>query len=368
MKGIAKVILWILAALAVCLTFYRWAKGLGSITHLSDTWPWGLWIGFDLLCGVALAAGGFTTAAVVYIFHREKYHAIARPAILTAFLGYVMVVLALLVDLGRPWAIIHMIWMWNPHSVLFEVGWCVLLYTTVLALEFAPVVLEKWKDKFSKILQILEKVKIGLVITGIGLSTLHQSSLGSLFLAAEHRQNPLWFSPMLPVLFFLSAVMVGPAMVIFESNVSARTMGRELEKDAITGLGKALPVLAGIYLGVKFLELIVSGDIGLLFESTKYSMMFWIEILLPILAIVILLSKSLRENPNAVWGAASLIVLGVIVNRLNVCLVAMPDIFHGRTYFPAVGEFIITLGIVSGGVIAYGLIAKYFRVFEEQRT
>jgi Ni/Fe-hydrogenase subunit HybB-like protein len=368
MKGFAKMLLWGLAILAAGITFYRWAVGLGAVTHLSDSWPWGLWIGFDLLCGVALAAGGFTTAAVVYIFHREKYHPVARAAILTAFLGYVLVVVALLVDLGRPWAIIHMMWMWNPHSVLFEVGCCVLLYLTVLALEFAPVVLEKWSARFGKVLDLFEKVKIALVIAGICLSTLHQSSLGSLFLAAEHRQNALWFSPMLPVFFFLSAVMVGPAMVIVESNISSRALGKQLEKDVLEGLAGALPYLAGLYLLVKFLDLALSGDVTLLFESSRYATLFWIEILLPVAAILILMSKSLRKNPRAVWGGASLIVVGVVVNRLNVCLASMPDIFNGRPYFPSWQEFAVTIGVLSAGVIAYGLVAKYFKVFEEQKT
>ncbi|MEK7448726.1 MAG: NrfD/PsrC family molybdoenzyme membrane anchor subunit, partial [Planctomycetota bacterium] len=206
------IILLFLILLGAVMAVYRFAKGLGASTNLSDTFPWGLWIGVDVLSGVALAAGGFTIAAAVYIFNLKKYHPILRPAILTAFLGYMVVIVALLFDLGKPYNIWHPMVMWQPHSVMFEVGWCVMLYSTVLALEFSPAALEKFK--MDGLLKIIKVVTIPLVIAGIILSTLHQSSLGSLFLIVPDKLHSIWYTPLLPVMFFVSAVMVGLAMVI----------------------------------------------------------------------------------------------------------------------------------------------------------
>jgi Ni/Fe-hydrogenase subunit HybB-like protein len=217
---LAALILGILVGFGALTALYRYIRGIGPMSNLSDAYPWGLWISFDLLCGVALGAGAFMMAATVYILGVERYRPILRPAILTGFLGYVMVVLALLVDLGRPERIWHLMIYWNPHSVLFEVGWCVMLYTTVLALEFSPLVFERLGLKTP--LKLIHAITVPLVILGVVLSTLHQSSLGSMFLAMPSKLNPLWYSALLPVFFFVSAAAVGLAMVIGESTLSAQ--------------------------------------------------------------------------------------------------------------------------------------------------
>src|SRR5512140_1271495 len=160
-----RAVLIVILILAAYATFVRFFYGLGASTNLSDEFPWGIWIGFDILCGVMLAAGGFTLMATVHIFNAEKYHAIVRPALLTAFLGYLLVCAALLFDLGKPWRIWHPLVMWNPHSVMFEVGWCVTLYTTVLALEFSPIVLERFK--MTATLKVLHAVMPVLVVLGV---------------------------------------------------------------------------------------------------------------------------------------------------------------------------------------------------------
>ena len=201
--------------------YVRFRYGLGPSTNLSDRFPWGLWIGFDVLCGVMLAAGGFTLTAAVHIFNIKRWHPIVRPTVLTAFLGYVLVCVALMFDLGRPYNIWHPLIMRNPHSVMFEVAYCVMLYTTVLALEFSPIVLERFK--LEKPLRIIRGVLIPLVIAGVLLSTLHQSSLGSLYLIMVNKLHPFWYTPLLPVFFFLSAICVGLAMTIFESSMSAKS-------------------------------------------------------------------------------------------------------------------------------------------------
>ena len=191
-KSVAIIILLLGAVAAI----ERYSLGLGATTHLVDTFPWGIWIGFDILVGVGLAAGGFAIAATVYLFNIERFRPILRPTVLTAFLGYVLVICGLMADLGRPWAIWHALIMWNPHSVMFEVAWCVMLYTTVLALEFSPVVFERFN--LQRPLKIIHAITIPLVVLGVVLSTLHQSSLGSLFLIIPGRMHPLWYSNIIP--------------------------------------------------------------------------------------------------------------------------------------------------------------------------
>ena len=208
-------------------TYVRVFHGLGGATNLSDATPWGIWIGFDILCGVMLAAGGFTLMATVHIFNVKDYKPIARPALLTAFLGYLLVIGALMFDLGKPWNVIRVMFTWQPRSVMFEVGWCVMLYTTVLFLEFLPIIFERFR--MQKALKAIHHISLVLFILGIILSTLHQSSLGSLYLIVPGKLHPLWYTPMLPVLFWISAVAIGLAMTIFESTMSARHFpGHEL--------------------------------------------------------------------------------------------------------------------------------------------
>jgi len=357
-------ILLALMALGVLVALWRYAFGIGAISNLNNAYPWGLWISFDLLCGVALAAGAFTTATAVYIIGLERFRPILRPAILTGFLGYLMVIVALLVDLGRPERIWHLIIYWNPHSVMFEVGWCVMLYTTVLALEFSPMVFERFGWKLP--LQIIHRITIVLVILGTLLSTLHQSSLGSLFLAMPGKVNPLWFSPFLPLYFFLTAAAVGPAMVIVESYISSRVFYRGLEIDLIGELAKAIPILLGIYLVIKFFDLTIAGKWGYAFQGGM-SILFWIEILLGVVVPIILFSlPSMRRDSKRLLGTALLVILfGVVLNRFDVSLIGWLRSENVAMYLPNWTEFAITVGIVSAGVIAYGLVAKFLPLFAE---
>ncbi|HWU38159.1 MAG TPA: NrfD/PsrC family molybdoenzyme membrane anchor subunit, partial [Candidatus Acidoferrum sp.] len=248
-----KIIVIVAALGGLCAAFLRFTRGLGASTNLSDSFPWGLWIGFDVLCGVMLAAGGFTLTAAVYILNLERFRPIVRPAILTAFLGYLLVVVALLFDLGRPYRIWHPLVMWNPRSVMFEVAWCVTLYTTVLSLEFAPIVFERLR--LERLVRVQRAVSIPLVIVGVILSTLHQSSLGSLYLIVPGKLHPLWYSPLLPVFFFISAICVGLAMTIFESYLSAKAFGKQLELPLLISLGRVLVVGLAVYGVLRFQDL-----------------------------------------------------------------------------------------------------------------
>src|SRR3990170_450855 len=252
-----RVLLWLMVGVGGVITVLRYARGLGAVTNLSDRFPWGLWVGFDIMCGVALAAGGFTVAGLVYVLHLERYHPLVRPAIVTGFLGYLLVIAALLVDLGRPYRIWHALIMWNPHSVMFEVAWCVMLYTLVLSLEFGQVVLDRLGR--TSLLRMTRMALPPLVIAGVILSTLHQSSLGALFLIVPGKLHALWYTPMLPVLFFLSALAVGLAMVTVESSVSSRVFGRSLELPQLRGLGTGTAHALTLYLVVKVTDLVVRG-------------------------------------------------------------------------------------------------------------
>ncbi|MGQ9633890.1 MAG: NrfD/PsrC family molybdoenzyme membrane anchor subunit [Bryobacteraceae bacterium] len=351
----------IVMALGAYAGYLRFFHGLGASTHLSDDFPWGLWIGFDVLCGVGLAAGGFTLAAAVHIFNIEKYKPIVRPAILTAFLGYLLVIVALLFDLGRPYRIWHPLIMWNPHSVMFEVGWCVTLYTTVLALEFSPVVLEKLR--WVKALQVVHAALIPLVIAGVLLSTLHQSSLGSLYLIVPHKLHPLWYTPLLPIFFFVSAVTVGLAMTIFESWHSSKAFGRQLEVPLLRGMARLLAVLASAYLMMRFLDLARRGALGRAFESTPEAGFFWLEIAFMAVPALLLYFVRVRANPKALYWCAVLVIFGFITHRLNVSVTGM-ERASGVQYVPKWTEVMVTLAIVALGFAMFRAAVRYLPIFE----
>lgn len=343
-------------------TVLRFSRGLGAATALSDQFPWGLWIGFDVLCGVGLAAGGFTLAAAVYIFHLKRFHPIVRPAILTAFLGYALVAVALLFDLGRPYRIWHPTVMWNPRSVMFEVAWCVMLYLTVLALEFSPVVLERFR--LTKPLKIIKAVTIPLVIAGVLLSTLHQSSLGSLYLIVPSKLHPYWYSPWLPVFFFVSAIGVGLAMVIFESNLSARAFNREIEMPLLSQLAKALLVVLATYGLMRFQDLASRGALGLLREPSTETLLFILEITFGMaIPVAMLVFRRVRENREGLFAAAVMVITGFLLNRLNVSITGL-EASSGTHYFPEWTEVSVTLSLIGAGFLFFALAVRYFGVFE----
>lgn len=349
------------------IAYVRYTQGLGAVTHLSDTFPWGLWIGFDLLCGVGLAAGGFAVTASVHILHLKDFKPIVRPTVLTAFLGYLLVIAALLVDLGRPWNIWHPIIMWNPHSVMFEVGWCVMLYTTVLSLEFAPMVIERFRVRFNLdwMLKILKTVTPVLVILGVILSTLHQSSLGSLFLILPEKMHPLWYTPMLPVLFFVSALAAGIAMTVVESWFSKRAFGKPIETHLLSRLSRVSVVVLGLYFVLRLRDLASRDALSTIWPLSKVSVMFLLEVGLGVVVPMVLLAfERYRESPKRLAVAQGLVVLGFIFHRLNVCVTSV-EAATGRTYIPSIPEFFVSAGLVAVGMTIFVLACKYLPVFPE---
>jgi Ni/Fe-hydrogenase subunit HybB-like protein len=359
------VFLAIMAAGVYC-TYIRFARGLGASTNLSDQFPWGLWIGFDVMCGVMLAAGGFTLTAAVHILNIERWHSIVRPTILTAFMGYLLVCAALMYDLGLPWNIWHPLVMRNPHSVMFEVAYCVMLYTAVLALEFSPIVLEHFK--WHKALLVVRRVMMVFVILGVILSTLHQSSLGTLYLIMPNKLHPFWYSPLLPVFFYISAIAVGLAMTIFESSMSSKYFGRELELSILKDLGRVLVVVLAIYGILRFEDLYHRGVLGLVFISGYEQHFFLLEMFLSVIApLGLLLIPKVRNHAQGLYLAAVLVLLGFVTNRLNVAITGVENSVGGR-YTPKWTEVVITAMFIALGFAIFGFVARYLPIFPEEKA
>jgi Ni/Fe-hydrogenase subunit HybB-like protein len=342
-------------------TYLRIFYGLGGSTNLTDKFPWGIWIGFDILCGVGLAAGGFTLVAIVHIFAVERYKPILRPAILTAFLGYTLVVVGLLFDLGHPERLWHPLVMWNPHSVMFEVAWCVTLYSTVLFLEFLPVVFEKFG--WHRPMAWIHKISVPLMIVGVLLSTLHQSSLGTLYLIVPEKEYPLWYTPLLPLLFYISAIGVGLAMTIFESWHSSRAFGRALELPLLASMARVLAVLMSVYLWIRVLDMTHRGVWGLLAQNRIETWLFALEISLMLIPTFLLYQARIRLNPHALYFCAVMLVLGFVANRLNVGITGL-EAGSGAHYIPKWSEVAVTLSICAAGFAIFRVIGQYFPIFE----
>jgi Ni/Fe-hydrogenase subunit HybB-like protein len=359
-----RVVLALILLIGAYATMVRFFRGLGASTNLNDAFPWGLWIGFDVMCGVMLAAGGFTLTASVYLFNLKKFKPIVRPTVLTAFLGYQLVVVGLLFDLGRGYRIWHPLVMWNPRSVMFEVAWCVTLYSIVLSLEFAGVLFERFH--LSTLLRIQKMLLIPLVIAGVLLSTLHQSSLGSLYLIVPNKLHPFWYSPILPILFFLSAICVGLAMTIFESSMSAKHFGKQLELPLIQSLGRTLLVMLCIYTLVRFLDLLHRGALGLLNNLGWESALFLLEMfLVSVVPICLLLIPKVRESSGGLYLASVLCLLGFVTNRMNVAITGM-EASSGVHYFPKWTEIAVTLAITGFGFFVFAVAVKYLPIFSHE--
>src|SRR5262245_22053735 len=360
-EAFGAVLILALAGVAVL----RFSRGLGDVTHLSDQFPWGLWIGFDVLCGVGLAAGAFTLTAVVHLLNLRRFEPIVRPTILTAFLGYLFVIVALGFDLGQPWRIWHALVFWNPHSVMFEVAWCVMLYTTVLAVEFSPIVFERLGWEWPR--RLVRAVYTPLVIAGVILSTLHQSSLGSLYLIVPSKLHPLWYSPLLPLLFYLSAIGAGLGMVILESHLSRRAFGHHLDQRLLEPLGRAMAVVLGVYGVMRLLVIGRNGAHAGLARPGYEEGMFLLEMALGVAAPVALLASSrIRSRPRGLTAAAFLAVLGFVMNRLNVSVTGM-ERAAGTRYLPSWMELLVSLGLVAVGFLAFALAVRYLPAFSTSR-
>ncbi len=370
----------ILALNGVAFLMGRFFFGLGAVTNLNNQYPWGLWIGVDVAAGVALAAGGFTTAALGHVMHKEEYHAIVRPALLTAMLGYTFVAMGVFVDIGRWYFIWHPLIMWNGNSALFEVGICVMIYMTVLYIEFLPIFTERFIGKVNlpgfmsalnkpadKILRLLDsglsKTMFIFIIAGVVLSTLHQSSLGTLMVIAGPKMHPLWQTPILPLLFLLSAISVGFPMVIFESLLASRSLKLKPEMHILSRLGSMIAPLLGIYLAFKVGDMVIRKTFIYLTEFNTASIMFTIEILFGvIIPLRMFLSPKVLKSRPLLFTASALVVFGVLLNRINNFVVAYNPPYSTHSYFPSFGEISVTLGFASMLILAYRFVVLNFPV------
>lgn len=356
-------ILAFLTIVGVGVGIYRLAVGLGPTTNLSDYFPWGLWIGLDVFL-IPAAGAAFTVSAISHFFHVKEYHRIIRPAILVGLLGYVSVALILILDLGR-WHQFYNILVppfINIHSFLEEVALSVTLYTMVLILEFAPTILEKFKLETPA-----RWIHRGImVISGVGIliSTIHQSSIGSMFLILEHKLHPIWWTPLIPFLFLTQALFGGLAMAAIVVKLAQENLGMKVDRNLLTKVGKLTRILLVIYLIAKVADWIVAGELGLLFTSGGFSLLIWAELILGVALPLFLLFSDYGNRPAGVFWAGFWIIVGLFINRLTYGWIALKTPAWA-TYVPHWMEVMSSVGVLSGATLAYLLIARFFNLFPE---
>jgi len=364
------------AAAGLIAGLYRFAVGLCDSTNLDHYYPWGLWIIADVSL-IALAAGGFVTAAVVYVLNRHHYHFLVRPALLTALLGYTFACVLLAADLGRYYNIWHPILpsMWQGNSALFEVGLCVMTYMIVLYVEFAPVFCERFLDDprhprlrgvCRLVHRMLRKSIAAFIILGVGISCLHQSSLGHVFVLAPGKLHPLWWTPILSLLFLLSAVTAGLPTAIFVCIASARAFGFRPPLHRLASLARVVPLLLSTYLAVKVGDVLIRRSSIHLFDSSLQSAAFALELGMGVVLPLVLLSlQRVRASEGGLAGASLLVMLGVVLNRANVYWIGFQPVHAPHVYFPSLVEWVFTLGVLAMVIVSWRWIATHFAILDE---
>ncbi|HMK30432.1 MAG TPA: NrfD/PsrC family molybdoenzyme membrane anchor subunit [Terriglobales bacterium] len=356
-------------AAGIWATYLRFAVGWQAATNLSDAQPWGIWVGLATLCGVGLSAGGFATAAVVYLLGMERYRPIVRTSIIIAFLGYLSVCAGYAYELGLPWRFWHPVVYWNRKSVLFEVSWCIMLYTTVLAIEFSPMLVEKlrWKRVRDWYLHWHHRIVIAFVLAGVLLSSLHQSFLGGLFLITKGKEYPLWFSSHLTTQFYLSAIPAGLAMVILALYLSMRSLGVRLDPAILEEVARVITPLLAIFAIFRFVDLAHEGGLPYLFLRRSETAYFWLETLLFIVAPLILFNlKRVQQTPLGLYWASAVTIMGFITHRINVSITAL-EYSTKAGYVPKWPEMAITIMMVAAAVLAFRYAVLYLDILPRQK-
>jgi Ni/Fe-hydrogenase subunit HybB-like protein len=368
----AVLVMFGLAAVAGVLILWRAAAGLGATTAMNDGYPWGLWIAFDVVTGTAIGCGGYAIALLVYILNRGRYHSLVRPALLTSALGYSIAGFSVLLDLGRPW----LAWKipvfpghWNPDSVLLEVALCIMAYSMVLWIELSPALLERAAQSDSRrlrrlgngLLPIVKKSLLWITALGILLPTMHQSSLGALLLLSGPRLHPLWNSPILPLLFLVSCVLMGFGAVVMEGLFASRFFGRKAETEMLAGLGRVMLGVLALYVGLRLADLLVRGQVDTLLGLDRYAAMWLLEIALFLAAAVSLRSEASRRDLGNLMRAALLLLLAGALYRFDVYLLAFQPGSHW-SYFPSIVEILITVGLLAGEVGVYIVFVRVFPI------
>jgi Ni/Fe-hydrogenase subunit HybB-like protein len=366
---LASVTLWrtivaLIFAAGFYATYARFALGFARATHLTDAQPWGLWVGIGTLCGVGLSAGGFAIAAAVYLLGFERYRPVLRAAVLVSFLGYSSVIAGMMYELGLPWRIWHPIVMWNRHSMLFEVSWCVMLYSTVLALEFSPALVEKiplvglrnWYLKWH------HEVLIALVLIGVVLSSLHQSFLGGLYLLTQGKLDPLWYSPNLTTLFYLSAIPAGLAVTIIALYLSIRSLDVKLDPRILTEVSRVIAPLLAIYAIFRGVDLAKNNALPYLWMWREETLSFWLEVALLVIGPIVLLNMDkVRNNPRNLYWTCAMVVAGFMTNRVDVSVTGLQR-SSGVYYVPQWTEFAATLMVLTVAVMVFRYAVIYLDI------
>jgi len=345
---------------------YRIIFGLGASTNLNDYWPWGLWISFDVLGGVAMAAGGFIIAAMVYILNWKKYKCIVRASILNAFFGYLLAAISICLDIGRSFVIWHPMVMWQVNSIMFIVAVHVVLYTSTLATESSPMVFEKLG--LSRTLNGVNRCMVGIVLFGVLLSLLHQSSLGAVYLIAPSKLSPLWYGKYIPYMFLVSAIMMGLSMVSFETILTGKVFNHAPPRDVLEGLARGIVVIGCVYIAMKLTHLVTGPGVGGLFTYGFLGFMWLLEMAVgAFIPVLLLLRKANRRNLHVLFAANILVIVGVLLNRLNVGMFAVSDFPNrvGGDYFPSFMELLLTSGMIAFAILGFKLCAKYLNLFPE---
>ncbi|MGA9256803.1 MAG: NrfD/PsrC family molybdoenzyme membrane anchor subunit [Candidatus Sulfotelmatobacter sp.] len=359
-----RTIVALIFAAGIYSMYARFALGFEAATNLTDPQPWGLWVGLGTLCGVGLSAGGFAIAASVYLLGLDRYRPILRTSVLISFLGYCTVCIGMMYELGIPWRIWHPIVMWNRHSVLFEVSWCVMLYTTVLALEFSPALIEKlpWAKPRELYLRWHHSILIALVLAGTLLSSMHQSFLGGLYLITKGRLDPLWYTPYLTTMFYLSAIPAGLALTIMAIYLCVRSLNVRVDMSILSDVSKVIAPLLAMWGVFRFVDLISRDTIGYLWMWREETLLFWLEIaLLVIIPLILLNQQKVRQNPQYLYGTCAVVVMGFITNRLNVSITAL-QASSGIYYVPKWTEFAATLATIAAAVVAFHYAIVYLDI------
>lgn len=352
-------VLTVLTLLGVICMLVRFFTGFGLVTNLSDEWPWGLWIGFDVMTGVALAGGGYGMAIIAHIFHRKKYNSVVRGALLTSLLGYLLVMAGLLLDIGRWYNCWVPFVSWGTSSVLFEILWCLSLYTTVQVLEMGEIVTERFGKRFHSALQ---KIMPVLLILGVIFPVLHQSSLGALFLIVEPKMYPLYWSEWIPIFYLMSSFFVGPAVICVESSLARRFYGHQIRINTIHGLAVIGTRVMSVYFLLKWYDLFERGLVGMAFNGTWESNVFLLEMLIGVLIPIIIVYSRWGETRSGLIAYGFLTSFGLVINRLATVFVGLSP---GResTYFPSVWEMLVTIGLLSAGCLLYSFIVENLNIF-----
>lgn len=349
--------------------YMRFGLGFRESTNLVDAQPWGLWVGLGTLCGVGISAGGFAIAAAVYLLGFDRYRPVVRAAVLLSFLGYLSVIVGMMYELGLPWRIWHPIVMWNRRSVLFEVSWCVMLYTTVLSLEFSPSLVERipWTRLRTLYLRWHHYILIALVMVGAILSSLHQSFLGGLYLLAKGKLDPLWYSQYLPTFFYLSAVPAGLAATIMAVFLCNRSLNTRVDPAILTEMSQVIAPMLYIYAILRGIDVFTHGGASYLWMWREETLLFWLEIGLFVIAPILLLSRqSVRSHPQSLYWTCALVVMGFMANRLNVSITAFQRT-SGFYYVPKWTEFALTFATVTAAVIAFHYAVIYLEILPKGR-